>query len=94
MRQVYHLGHRAAFDRFLRVLIFKGNASIADAVIIVDLLPPDTILELATRDDCSLIGVVHLILEVKTNDRVVHKVNFLSRESTPGVWNANGIIVL
>jgi hypothetical protein len=38
--------------------------------------------------------VAHLILEVKSNGRVVDKVNLLSRESTPGVWDADVIVAL
>jgi hypothetical protein len=38
--------------------------------------------------------VVHLILEVKTNGRVIQNVNLLSRESTPGVWEAETVVAL
>jgi hypothetical protein len=54
----------------------------------------DTSVELAIRDDCFLMDVVHLILELKSNDQVIDKVNLISRESTPGVWDADSILIL
>jgi hypothetical protein len=46
------------------------------------------------RDDCFLIDVVHLILELKLNDELIRKANMLSRESTPGVWDADSVLAL
>jgi hypothetical protein len=51
----------------------------------------DTTVELTTRDDCFLIDVYHLLLEIKLDGRIVDKVNLLARESTPGVWDADKI---
>jgi hypothetical protein len=87
--------HCAAFNRVHSAIIFKSNVSILlRNNPYTDIVPSDITIELATRDDCFLMDIVHLILEVKSNNQVVDKVNLLSRESTPGVWDADTILVL
>jgi hypothetical protein len=54
----------------------------------------DITVELGNRDDCFLTDVYHLILEVRSNGQVIDKVNLLSRESMPGVWDADNIVLL
>jgi hypothetical protein len=55
---------------------------------------PDVMVELTNRDGCFLMDVFHLILELKSDGQVKDKVNLLSRESTPGVWDADNILLL
>ncbi|PVF91898.1 hypothetical protein CPB86DRAFT_830335, partial [Serendipita vermifera] len=49
----------------------------------------DTIVELAGRDDCFLTNIVHLALEINHNGRFVDKADLFSRESMPGMWDAD-----
>jgi hypothetical protein len=55
---------------------------------------PDIAIELSTQDDCFLTDIAHLILELKSSERVVDKVDLLSRESSPGTWDASQDLVL
>ncbi|KAG8837358.1 hypothetical protein FRC18_009412 [Serendipita sp. 400] len=50
--------------------------------------------ELSTEDDHFLRDVLHLVSELKLNDRYVDKADLLSPESSPGVWDANEPLIL
>ncbi|KAG8823300.1 hypothetical protein FRC19_004231 [Serendipita sp. 401] len=50
--------------------------------------------ELSAEDDHFLKDVFHLVLELKLNERSVDKTDLLSRESSPGVWDANEPLIL
>ncbi|PVF92858.1 hypothetical protein CPB86DRAFT_147741 [Serendipita vermifera] len=58
------------------------------------LILKDTVVELATQEDCFLTGITHLTLEITQNGQVVDKANLLLRESTQGIWDADKIIAL
>jgi hypothetical protein len=58
------------------------------------LLRPDITIELSNQDDCFLTDIAHLVLELKSSERVVDKVDLLSRESSPGTWDANQDLIL
>ncbi|KAG8857703.1 hypothetical protein FRB91_011018 [Serendipita sp. 411] len=47
-----------------------------------------------TQDDHFLTDIPHLTLEVNFNDGPAEKVKLLSRESSPGVWDANEPLIL
>jgi hypothetical protein len=61
---------------------------------IVTLSLLDVTVELASREDSFLIDIVLLKLEVKLDDRIVDRVNLLSRELAPGIWDADQVVVL
>jgi hypothetical protein len=61
---------------------------------IVTLSLPDVTVELASREDSFLLDIVLLMLEIKLDNRIVDKVNLLSRESAPGIWDADQVVVL
>jgi hypothetical protein len=46
----------------------------------------DIAITLASQEDRFPKDIVYLILELKSNDRVLQKVDLSSRESTPGTW--------
>ncbi|PVF96605.1 hypothetical protein CPB86DRAFT_798790 [Serendipita vermifera] len=76
-------------------IIFKGNGSKFDAMVhMLIALPSDITVELASRDECFLTDIAHLILELNHSGRSVDKVNLFSRESMPGVWDADKPLVL
>ncbi|KAG8811895.1 hypothetical protein FRC19_003508 [Serendipita sp. 401] len=50
--------------------------------------------ELSAEDDHFLRDVLHLVSELKLNDRYMDKADLLSRESSPGVWDANEPLIL
>ncbi|PVF92657.1 hypothetical protein CPB86DRAFT_801846 [Serendipita vermifera] len=54
----------------------------------------DTTIQLSTRDDESLKGIKHLVLEVNMNGQVVDKANLLSQTSSPWKWDADQILVI
>ncbi|PVF93589.1 hypothetical protein CPB86DRAFT_829240, partial [Serendipita vermifera] len=54
----------------------------------------DIAVELASRDDCFLTDIPHLVLELNQDGRMVDKVNLLSRESSRGVWDADKPLIL
>ncbi|PVF91495.1 hypothetical protein CPB86DRAFT_770633, partial [Serendipita vermifera] len=54
----------------------------------------DTTVELSTRDDESLKGITHLVLEVDVNGRVVDKANLVSQATSPWKWDADQILVI
>ncbi|PVF93401.1 hypothetical protein CPB86DRAFT_801256 [Serendipita vermifera] len=54
----------------------------------------DTTVELTTGDDCFLTDIAHLILEITQNGRFVHKINLWSQESSRGVWDMDGTLIL
>jgi hypothetical protein len=54
----------------------------------------DTSVELSLPDNNLLRDIYHMRLEVSVNGQVVDKADLYSRESVPGVWDANAILVL
>ncbi|KAG8817354.1 hypothetical protein FRC19_011401, partial [Serendipita sp. 401] len=50
--------------------------------------------ELSAEADHSLRDVLHLVSKLKLDDRYVDKADLLSRESSPGVWDANKPLIL
>ncbi|KAG8859271.1 hypothetical protein FRB91_008452 [Serendipita sp. 411] len=50
--------------------------------------------ELSAQDDHFLNDISHLVLELNSKDEYVDRADLLSRMSSPGVWDANEIIVL
>jgi hypothetical protein len=82
-------------DSSLSGLVFKGNRLIfyLNSQILTSLVS-DTSVELSIQDDCFLTDIPRLILEINLNGQVVCRVNLLSAESSPGVWNADRMIVL
>ncbi|PVF91515.1 TPR-like protein [Serendipita vermifera] len=54
----------------------------------------DTTVELSTRDDESLKGMTHLVLEVNMNGRVVGKANLVSQMASPWKWDTDQIVVI
>ncbi|PVG03703.1 hypothetical protein CPB86DRAFT_869573 [Serendipita vermifera] len=47
----------------------------------------DLTVELSTRDDCLLMEINHLKLELSFKGRVFGELDLLSRESAPGIWH-------
>lgn len=62
--------------------------------IMKDLVFTDITVELATRDDCFLSDVKHLLLELKSDSQVVARIGLLSREATRGVWAVDQVFAL
>jgi hypothetical protein len=58
------------------------------------MLQVDTSVELSPTDNSLLSDIRHLALEVTVNGHVVDKVNLISRNTSPGVWDADNILVL
>jgi hypothetical protein len=56
--------------------------------------PVDITIELAVKGDCYLAEVDHLILEIHIDDQAVDSVSLVSRESEPGVWDADQRLIL
>ncbi|PVF92094.1 hypothetical protein CPB86DRAFT_878120, partial [Serendipita vermifera] len=54
----------------------------------------DITVELATRGDCFLTDIPHLVLEFNQDGRVVDKANLLSRESSRAIWDADEPLIL
>lgn len=54
----------------------------------------DTTVELSTREDCFLMDIAHLTLEVTAKEIVFEKVDLVSRESSPGTWDSDQVIFL
>ncbi|PVF96629.1 hypothetical protein CPB86DRAFT_816256 [Serendipita vermifera] len=54
----------------------------------------DTTVELASRDDWFLTDSAHLVLELNQTGKLMDKSNLLSRESMPGVWDADKPLIL
>ncbi|PVF90762.1 hypothetical protein CPB86DRAFT_865374, partial [Serendipita vermifera] len=54
----------------------------------------DTTVELVNRDDRFLTDSAHLVLELNQNGKLVDKANLSSRDSMPGVWNADEPLIL
>ncbi|PVF96607.1 hypothetical protein CPB86DRAFT_798792 [Serendipita vermifera] len=59
-----------------------------------DTFPSDITVELASLDDRFLTDSAHLVLELNRNGKLVDKANLLSRESIPGVWDADQPLIL
>jgi hypothetical protein len=77
------------------MLILKGTDSVPDVLVhILTTGLSGITVEVGSRDDCFLTDVYHLMLEVRSNGQVMDKVNLLSRESMPGVWDADNIVSL
>jgi hypothetical protein len=53
------------------------------------LSPLDITVELFPRDDTFIKDITHLTLELRLDGTNSGKVNLLSREATPGVWDAD-----
>lgn len=68
-------------------VIFEGliKASYYGAYAYFDAFPSDTIVKLARQDDCFLIDITDLVLELNLNGLIVDKTKLLSRKSMPGV---------
>ncbi|PVF90846.1 hypothetical protein CPB86DRAFT_821022 [Serendipita vermifera] len=77
----YHHEHYS-LERF--DAIFVSNSTCTYAALSLDITA-----ELSTRDDCVLTGIAHLILEFSLNGNTVSDINLLSRESMPGIWDAD-----
>jgi hypothetical protein len=60
----------------------------------INILELDTSVQLSTRDDCFLIEIAHLILQISFKGEVAAKANLFSQESSPGVWDADQILTL
>ncbi|PVF95707.1 hypothetical protein CPB86DRAFT_763467, partial [Serendipita vermifera] len=58
------------------------------------LILKETSVTMSNRDGRFFPAVSRLILEVACNGKVVDKVNLLPRKSSPGVWDADDILVL
>ncbi|PVG04067.1 hypothetical protein CPB86DRAFT_792811 [Serendipita vermifera] len=54
----------------------------------------DITIKLDGQDESFLTDIAHLILELNQDGRVVDKANLLSRESVPGVWDADEPLIL
>jgi hypothetical protein len=63
-------------------------------MLLLTLLSPDPTVELSTQDDCFLIDMAHLILELRLDGLFTTKVNLFSRESEPGTWVADQDLIL
>ncbi|PVF92187.1 TPR-like protein, partial [Serendipita vermifera] len=63
-------------------------------VVMSVLVLKDTTVELSTRDDESLKGSTHIVLEVEVNGRVVDKANLVSQATSPWKWDADQILVI
>jgi hypothetical protein len=50
--------------------------------------------KLVTQEECLLSGITHLILELSFDGRVIGKVKLISRDSNPGVWNADEPLIV
>jgi hypothetical protein len=76
-------------------LVLKGNSlNHQNGITFLNVPQPDTTIELAGQDDRVLTDVARLILEINLNGQVVEKSDLISRESSPGVWDADQTIFL
>jgi hypothetical protein len=95
MKWVYFRNVVQLSNNYCSQLVLKGNKTITCPIVQVLMrFSSDITIELATPDDCFLVDVPLLILENRRADKIMGKVNMLSRESNPGVWNADQVMIL
>lgn len=54
----------------------------------------DVSVELSTQDDCFLVDIPHLLLELSVDGKAVDSIGLHARKSSSGVWDADEALVL
>ncbi|PVF92618.1 hypothetical protein CPB86DRAFT_877740 [Serendipita vermifera] len=54
----------------------------------------DVSVELSTQDDCFLVDIPHLLLELSVDGKAVDSIGLHARKSSSGVWDADDALVL
>ncbi|PVF95782.1 hypothetical protein CPB86DRAFT_875431 [Serendipita vermifera] len=72
----------------------KASLSPLSKFLMSALIFKDSTIELLAQDHCSLTNIPRLTLEVASGEKIVDKVYLCSRNSSPGIWNADRILIL